>query len=110
MDECIEQHNETGGIHEIHRHYSTCRRERAYKHPYGTKKHYRYARRHSAPIEFVVVGEMLILQRYRGACAIIGKISRRNISLANGQIKVHPKEVKQLIKELKEYLGKNRLI
>ncbi|PGM77794.1 AbrB family transcriptional regulator, partial [Bacillus cereus] len=35
---------------------------------------------------------------------------RRNISLANGQIKVHPKEVKQLIKELKEYLGKNRLI
>nr|WP_257206384.1 hypothetical protein [Bacillus cereus] len=26
--------------------------------------------------------------------------------MANGQIKVHPKKVKQLIKELKEYLGK----
>ncbi|MFK4310819.1 transcriptional pleiotropic regulator of transition state genes [Bacillus sp. RC242] len=61
-------------------------------------------------VEFIVVDAMLILQRYRGACAITGKISRRNISLANGQIKVHPKEVKQLIKELKEYLGKNRLI
>ncbi|HDR7625180.1 TPA: AbrB family transcriptional regulator [Bacillus mycoides] len=64
----------------------------------------------TVPIEFIVVDEMLILQRYRDACAITGKISRRNISLANGQIKVHTKEVKQLIKELKEYLGKNRLI
>ncbi|PEW80462.1 AbrB family transcriptional regulator [Bacillus cereus] len=64
----------------------------------------------TVPIEFIVVDEMLILQQYKEACAITGKISRRNISLANGQIKVHPKEVKQLIKELKEHLGKNRLI
>ncbi|MGG5737265.1 AbrB family transcriptional regulator [Bacillus cereus group sp. IBL03679] len=63
----------------------------------------------TAPIEFIVIDAMLILQRYRGACAITGKISRHNISLANGKIKVHPKEVRQLIKDLKEYLGKNRL-
>ncbi|MGG5741438.1 AbrB family transcriptional regulator [Bacillus thuringiensis] len=60
----------------------------------------------AVPLEFFVVDEMLVLQRYRESCAITGKISRRNISLANGQIKVHPKKVKQLIKELKEYLGK----
>ncbi|ANN35470.1 AbrB family transcriptional regulator [[Bacillus thuringiensis] serovar konkukian] len=60
----------------------------------------------TVPIEFYLVDEMLILQRYRGACAITGKISRHNISLANGKIKLHPKEVGQLIKELKEYLGK----
>ncbi|MEB9974688.1 AbrB family transcriptional regulator [Bacillus cereus] len=58
------------------------------------------------PIEFILVDEMLILQRYRGACAITGKISRHNISLANGKIKLHPKKAGQLIKELKEYLEK----
>lgn len=58
------------------------------------------------PIEFILVDETLILQRYRGACAITGKISRHNISLANGKIKLPPKKVGQLIKELKEYLEK----
>lgn len=61
-------------------------------------------------IEFVVVDKLLILQQHRKACDITGKISQRNISLANGKIKVHSKEVKQLIKELKEYLEENRLL
>lgn len=57
-------------------------------------------------IEFIIVDETLVLQQHKNACNITGKISRRNISLANGKIKVHSNEVKQLIKELKEYTGK----
>lgn len=60
----------------------------------------------AAPVEFTVENGMLVLQRHREACIITGKVSKRNISLANGKIKVHPKEVKQLIKDLKKYLGK----
>ncbi|ARO21429.1 AbrB family transcriptional regulator (plasmid) [Bacillus tropicus] len=60
----------------------------------------------AVPVEFTVVNEMLVLQRYSEACIITGKISRRNISLVNGKIQVHPKEVNQLIKEIKEYLEK----
>ncbi|PEW56414.1 AbrB family transcriptional regulator [Bacillus cereus] len=57
-------------------------------------------------VEFIIVDETIVLQQHKNACNITGKISRRNISLANGKIKVHPNEVKQLIKELKEYMRK----
>ncbi|AFQ30337.1 AbrB family transcriptional regulator [Bacillus thuringiensis] len=60
----------------------------------------------AVPVDFTVENGLLVLQRHREACIITGKVSRRNISLANGKIKVHPKEVNQLIEELKEYLEK----
>ena len=57
-------------------------------------------------IEFVVVDKMLVLQQHKNACNITGKISKRNISLANGKIKVNSNEVNLLIKKLKEYMKK----
>lgn len=62
---------------------------------------------HSVSVEILVKDEQIILRRCNlGECVITGKTSRRNISLGDGIIKVHPKAVGQLMNILKQYLEK----
>lgn len=59
-----------------------------------------------APMEIFVDGELVVLQKYtsHGTCLITGKISSRNIQLADGKLTLSPEGAKQLLTELEQYL------
>ncbi|EOO62097.1 AbrB family transcriptional regulator [Bacillus cereus VD196] len=59
-----------------------------------------------SPVEIFVEGEYIVLQKYQpsGICTFTGKVSTRNISLANSKITLSPEGAKQLLAELEQYL------
>ncbi|MDZ5610719.1 AbrB/MazE/SpoVT family DNA-binding domain-containing protein [Bacillus pseudomycoides] len=60
------------------------------------------------PIEIFVEDEKIILQKYQpyGACLVTGKVSEKNIKLANGKFILSPEGGEILMKELEKYLVK----
>ncbi|MEC2710163.1 AbrB/MazE/SpoVT family DNA-binding domain-containing protein [Bacillus thuringiensis] len=60
------------------------------------------------PVEIFVEDEKIILQKYKSydACAITADISKKNISLANGQIVLSPEGAELLIKQIQQQLVK----
>ncbi|MFT4141216.1 MAG: AbrB/MazE/SpoVT family DNA-binding domain-containing protein [Bacillus sp. (in: firmicutes)] len=57
-------------------------------------------------LEIFVEGEIIILQKYKShdTCPITGEKSSKNIILADGKLSLSPEGVKQLCKELVQYL------
>ncbi|MGG0723694.1 AbrB/MazE/SpoVT family DNA-binding domain-containing protein [Bacillus mycoides] len=64
--------------------------------------------REKTPLEIYVDGEKIILKKYEagGTCAITGKVSNQNVSLANGKITLSSEGMKLLMKELEQFLVK----
>lgn len=61
-------------------------------------------------IEIFVDGEQIILKKYlpNMQCMVTGDVSNENLSLADGNIILSPDGAEEILKNLKQYVAKNK--